>query len=183
MPRNGHRHTDFTTRPTKYRAEFCDLLEKHMAQGYSFKSFGAVAKVSEETLHVWKHRHKAFREAHERAKCIAEKHLIDVGRAMATGQLKTVISETVILDGNNRPIYGSDGKPLTNKVYAPAKGNAAVWIVMMKNICGWEREPKRVELSGPDGAAVRVDAHRLTPEERRAECDRLAKRRAECGDD
>lgn len=37
----------------KYKREFCAMLIEHMSQGLSFVSFGAIAKVSEVTLHQW----------------------------------------------------------------------------------------------------------------------------------
>lgn len=40
-------------RPTKYKKEFCEQLISHMGEGLSFKSFGAVIGVCEETLHDW----------------------------------------------------------------------------------------------------------------------------------
>lgn len=46
------RHEPFG-RPTKYHPSFCQMLVDHMAHGYSFESFAAVAKVHKETLYAW----------------------------------------------------------------------------------------------------------------------------------
>lgn len=54
-------------RPTKYKKEFCKRLEEHMAQGFSFRSFGAIINVTEETLHQWKKKHPAFSESYKKA--------------------------------------------------------------------------------------------------------------------
>lgn len=40
-------------RPTKYKPEYCQLLIDHMSQGFSFRSFGAIPGVCEDTLHEW----------------------------------------------------------------------------------------------------------------------------------
>ena len=40
-------------RPSKYDEKFCQQLIKHMAQGLSFESFGAIIGVAEQTLHNW----------------------------------------------------------------------------------------------------------------------------------
>lgn len=40
-------------RPTKYKPEYCQMLIDHMAEGYSFESFGGVIEVSEKTLYNW----------------------------------------------------------------------------------------------------------------------------------
>ena len=48
-----------------YRPEYCEMLITHMAQGHSFQSFGAIAKVSRRTLFNWIHQHNDFKEAKE----------------------------------------------------------------------------------------------------------------------
>lgn len=40
-------------RPTKYKQKYCQMLIDHMAEGYSFESFGGVIEVSEKTLYNW----------------------------------------------------------------------------------------------------------------------------------
>jgi hypothetical protein len=50
-------------RKYKYNPAFPELLLAHMAEGYDFKSFGAVAKVCEKTLHLWVHTIPEFAHA------------------------------------------------------------------------------------------------------------------------
>lgn len=50
-------------RPTDYRKEYCEMLIKHMAQGLSFKSFGGIVDVCEDTLHEWVKVHPQFSES------------------------------------------------------------------------------------------------------------------------
>jgi hypothetical protein len=40
-------------RPTKYKEEYCEMLVKHMAEGFSFMSFAAVIDVNSDTLYEW----------------------------------------------------------------------------------------------------------------------------------
>lgn len=55
-------------RPTKYRKEFCEMLVKHMAQGYSYESFSAVIKTDRSQLYRWEKSHKEFCDAKKRAR-------------------------------------------------------------------------------------------------------------------
>jgi hypothetical protein len=55
-------------RPTKYRKEFCQKLIDHMAEGFSFESFGAIVDTNRSNLHKWIKEHEEFREAKTLAK-------------------------------------------------------------------------------------------------------------------
>ena len=48
---------------TKYLPEFCEQLEQHMADGYSFESFGGKVRVSASTLYLWAEENPEFSEA------------------------------------------------------------------------------------------------------------------------
>jgi hypothetical protein len=50
-------------RPTKYKKEYCEDLIEHMAQGFSFHSFGGKLLVSARVLFDWLDRHPEFQEA------------------------------------------------------------------------------------------------------------------------
>lgn len=50
-------------RPSKYKTKYCDMIIDHMAEGYSFESFGAIIDVNQDTLHEWAKRHEEFSEA------------------------------------------------------------------------------------------------------------------------
>lgn len=50
-------------KPTKYKREYCADLVEHMAQGYSFHSFGGKLRVGARTLFDWLDRHEEFQEA------------------------------------------------------------------------------------------------------------------------
>ena len=50
-------------RPTKYKEEYCEMLIEHMAEGYSFESFGGVIEVAEDTLYEWAKVNKNFSDS------------------------------------------------------------------------------------------------------------------------
>ncbi len=162
-------------RPTKYQARFCRDLVDHLRRGYTFESFGAVAGVSRATLFNWERRHKAFREAHALGGPLSELFYLQMGQKLAPGQLRRVLSEAPMLDKHNRPIPdpARPGQYLMSRVYAPATGNAPVWIFMMKNMHGW-RDKRDVNHGGQEGNPVEHRHVEMTREQRAAEIKRLA---------
>lgn len=50
-------------RPTKYKPEYCDMLIKHMAEGYSFESFAGTIDCGRETIYGWERLHEEFSDA------------------------------------------------------------------------------------------------------------------------
>ena len=54
-------------RPVIYKPEYCDMLIKHMAQGKSFTTFGAVVGVSRHSLYDWVSEYDDFADAKEQA--------------------------------------------------------------------------------------------------------------------
>ena len=69
-------------RPTKYKPEYCEMLVEHMTGGLSFEAFGAVADVSEDTLHEWKKVHKEFSESYKKGLSHSRKHWEEMGHDM-----------------------------------------------------------------------------------------------------
>jgi hypothetical protein len=57
-----------TGRPTKYKPEYCEALIDHMAEGYTFESFGGVVGVCKDTLYEWIRTHSAFSYAQKVAR-------------------------------------------------------------------------------------------------------------------
>jgi hypothetical protein len=54
-------------RPTKYKPEYCQMLIKHMSQGYSYETFGAIVDVDRDTLYHWEKLFKDFSDAKRKA--------------------------------------------------------------------------------------------------------------------
>lgn len=55
-------------RPTLYRAEYCDAVVEHMAEGASITSFAASIDVARDTITDWTQAHPEFLAAVKRAK-------------------------------------------------------------------------------------------------------------------
>ena len=51
------------SRPTKYDEKYCEMLIEHMAEGYSFESFGGIIEVNEDTLYEWVKVHPEFSDS------------------------------------------------------------------------------------------------------------------------
>ena len=56
----------------KYRPEYCQMLVNHMKQGLSVATFGAKVDVSRSTVYEWIDTIPEFKEAHEKAKQLAQ---------------------------------------------------------------------------------------------------------------
>ena len=54
--------------PLLYRAEYCDLVEEKMGEGFSLAACAGIIGVSRETITKWSQRFPEFREAIDRAK-------------------------------------------------------------------------------------------------------------------
>lgn len=55
-------------RPTKYKPEYCDKVEQHLAQGFSLASWAHVPGVCRETLFEWAGEHQDFFHAIKRGR-------------------------------------------------------------------------------------------------------------------
>ena len=71
---------------TMYKPEHCDLLIEHMAQGYSFESFGAVILVGRNTLYLWAREIPQFKEAKEIGEAMALKFFETAIKSASTNQ-------------------------------------------------------------------------------------------------
>ena len=54
-------------RPSKYDPQYCQMLKDHMAKGYSFETFGAIAGVCRATLYNWLETYPDFKTAKKQA--------------------------------------------------------------------------------------------------------------------
>lgn len=94
-------------RPTKYKPEYCDALIEHMANGYSFESFGATIGVARDAVFEWAKVHEEFSDAKSRA---LDKNLLWFEDQARKGMWTD-----------------KDGPQLNN----------TVWVFSMKNRHGW----------------------------------------------
>lgn len=74
--------------PTKYKKEYCADLVEHMAQGYSFHSFGGKIKVGARTLFDWLDRHPEFQDAKDHGEVASLYFWEKTGIAGTHGKIK-----------------------------------------------------------------------------------------------
>ena len=110
-------------RPTKYKQEYCDMLIKHLEQGLSFDSFGAVANVTRDTLYKWLKKYDDFSDTKKKAdlKCL--------------------------LFWEKLGLIGTTGKRDSQGNKILPEFNVVSWIFNMKNRFGW-RDKRDIEHSG-----------------------------------
>lgn len=68
-------------RPSKYKPEYCEMLIKYMAQGYSFEAFAGIVRTTKQTIYTWTEEFPEFLDAKEegfaRSREFWEKQAID----------------------------------------------------------------------------------------------------------
>lgn len=156
-----------------FKQEYCEQLVKHMSEGSSFESFGAIINVSRATIYRWLEEYEEFFEAKELGEVKSLKFWEDLGKAGATGTLRRVSKEVYVKDEQGNVIY-EDGRPLTNREYAPARFDSKPWALTMKNRFHWV-EP--IQLSGRVNTGLK-DPSEMSDEELNAELARLDERKS-----
>ena len=132
-------------RPSSYRGSFCQRVIALMAEGRSLDGCAALLGVHPDSLYTWQKVHPAFSDA------------VKAGRAAAMA-----FWETRLLD-----------------VAQGGSGNAQAiqWALRNRSraASGWDHAHAKVEVSGPNGGAVQVqadltviDARLLTSDQRNA---------------
>lgn len=116
-------------RPTKYRKEYCQLLEDHMASGLSLESFGGVVGVCEDTVHEWCKKHADFSESKRKGVAASRVFWEKLG-------VDHIVNRT---DSIRNPDGSTQSKSRSL--------NSSAWIFNMKNRFGW-RDKKDIELDG-----------------------------------
>lgn len=79
------KHKEIVIAETKYKPEFCKILEDHLSSGCTINSIGAEIPVALSTIHEWIAKYPAFREAHKNGKARALKMDEQLLRAKITG--------------------------------------------------------------------------------------------------
>ena len=89
-------------RPTKYKKEYCKMLVEHMKEGLSFRTFGAVIGVCEDTLHEWCKKHREFSESKKEGALYSELFWSKMGRSGAAGKINGFNATAWIFNMKNR---------------------------------------------------------------------------------
>lgn len=133
-------------RPTKYRKEYCADLVEHMRTGASAESLGiflvekykdAARMVGRQAIYDWFERYPEFADAKDRGEILSERYWLELGKQGMTGQLRKVVKETPMIDGQGKPIVGPDGKVLLSREFESTSFGQAAWIFTMKNKFHW----------------------------------------------
>jgi hypothetical protein len=158
-------------KPTPFRQEWCDQLIKHMGEGNSFESFGAITLTGKSKLYEWLHEYPEFMEAKQKGLSLSLRFWENLAKMQAAGLLRRIKSETPLVDSEGRPMRDPDtGQMLMRREYEPAQGNPAALIFMLKNLHGF-RDARTMSVSG-DGEGSPIQVRRvdqLTPAEKMKE--------------
>lgn len=124
-------------RPTKFKEEYCEMLEKHLEEGLSFEAFAGVLGVCKQTLYEWEDNFPQFLDAKKRAweKCrlFWEKK-----------GLEGLFNEEQVID---------EGRTRTT---TKKSMNSTVWIFNMKNRFGW-RDRQEIEEKSTKEIKITID--------------------------
>ncbi len=141
-------------RPSDFKGEYSQMLIDHMKKGGSIESFGAKVHCAVSTLYEWFKEYPEFSEAKKIAISYLHEFWENLGKTMATGQLRRTSKETPMLDSLGQPIYDKEGRPLMTREYEYAgTASPSVWIFSAKNMMKW-RDRHDLEVSGKDGGPV-----------------------------
>lgn len=129
---------------SKYQRKYAEMLIEHMKHGNSFEAFGAVVRVTEETLNNWCKKHPEFGIAKELGKRYEQKYWEDLLKMGATGQMPPIRKKMTIL--------GPDGKVKQQTIIdEPSKFNATSVIFALK--CKFPkiwRDKQEIEITSKD---------------------------------
>lgn len=134
-----------------FKPEYCQMLIQWMAQGNTFTSFAGQCGVGCQQLYNWLHHYPEFAEAKELAQPLLERFMMDMGKMIATGQLRRLKKETPTIGPDGLPVCDMHGNAVYEREYEPAQGNVAAWICLSRNMLdNWrDRAPVVMHLPAP----------------------------------
>ena len=74
--------------PTLYKPEYCQMVQDHMAKGYSLESFAAIVDVGKRTIYEWIDAVPEFSHACEQGREKARFYWEDTGIKGANGKIR-----------------------------------------------------------------------------------------------
>lgn len=154
-----------------FKPEYCGLLIEHMREGGSLEAFGARVGCCKDTIRSWLDEHPDFSAARKEGFPHLESFYQNLGKTMASGQLRRIKSEKPLLDKKGKPVLDPNtGKVMYEREYEHVTGSPAAWIFLTKNMLGW-RDKKDVEISGKEGGPINFS--NMSDEDLRKELERL----------
>jgi transposase len=73
-------------RPTKYKKEYCKMIEEDLAKGYSVTASAALLNVHKDTLYEWARKHPEFSASIKRGIGKSQRHFEKLLAAKVSGQ-------------------------------------------------------------------------------------------------
>jgi hypothetical protein len=86
----------------KFKMQYCDMLEDHMAKGLSFEAFAGVIGVGPVTLYRWAKRYEEFKDAKEKGFAKSRLFWEKLGVAAAAGKVKDFNATAYVFNMKNR---------------------------------------------------------------------------------
>ena len=90
-------------RPTKYKAEYCDIAQSVLGAGEGMAAVADEIGVTKSTVYLWAERHSAFSDAIKRGRARGERHHTSVLIGLATGNIKGNVTAQIFLMKNMYP--------------------------------------------------------------------------------
>lgn len=154
-------------RPTEYDPSFCDKVIAHGKGGNSIWSFGAIINAATSSIYLWKEKHPEFSDACKLSEAHMQMYWENLGKAITTGQLKRIKSETPMIDKKGKPILDpKTGEVMIKREYEPATPGQSVFVHMTRNLTKWNNSETlfvRHEAGGKGEEQRKLP--QLTPEE------------------
>lgn len=113
-------------RPTKYKSEYCEQVEKLCKLGATDKEIAEFFEVSEDTIHEWKHVHKEFSESLKAGKALADANIAERLYQKAMGFEHDSEEIKVVSDGQGEG--SSIVRVPVRKIYPPDTTAAIFWL-------------------------------------------------------
>lgn len=140
---------DTAGQPTKFKEDYPQMLIEHMANGYSFATFGAIVDVSRQTLYKWLEDQPEFQKAYHigKLKCQIywERSLKDWqdGKKLRPGAIKVTRDKKT----------GEEKQKVISMEPTPFNGPS--YMFNMKNRFPEDfKDKQEIEHSGPGGSAL-----------------------------
>lgn len=132
-----------------FKPEYCQQLIQWMAQGNTFTSFAGQCGVSCQTLYNWLGVHPDLVEAKQQGDPLLERFMMDMGKMIATGQLRRLKKETPVIGADGLPMCDEKGNAIYDREYEHVPGNVAAWICLSRNMLDNWRDRAPVVMNLP----------------------------------
>jgi hypothetical protein len=109
---------DYVTKRPLYKKEYCKMLIAHMEEGYSFASFGAVAKVDSDTVNNWANTYPEFMAAKKVGLAALLKNHENIAKRAMNGEIDKFAQAVWIFTAKNR--FPNEYKESTEVVHRTA---------------------------------------------------------------